>query len=255
MTTFDVDTVVTTQGSVPSALVDYARTKVTAALEHADRPVLAARARLTVLPDPAVQRRAVVEVTVDLDGRTLRVQAAKRSLREAVDEVQDRLRERVERLRADWEARRGGGARTAGRSRRGAAETSSDLPLAAGTLSRRKSFPVDPTTVEEAAFDMEMLDHDFHLFVEESTGIDSLLSATETGYELHQLEPRPGGVPVGTVQPDVDDRPAVTLTVAEAVERVNLSGEPWLFFRDSGTGRGAVLYRRHDGDLGLITPA
>lgn len=253
MSALDVQTVVTTQGSVPSALIDYARTKVEAALEHADRPVLSVRARLTVLPDPAVQRRAVAEAVVDLDGRTVRVQAVRSSLREAVDEVQDRLRDRVEGLRADWEARRGSSARSMRHSWRTGTEASGRMPSGPGRLVRRKSFSIGRATVEEAAFDMELLDHDFHLFVEDGTGQDSLLARAGDGYELWQLDPRPEDVTPGELPVQVSPRPAAELSVAEACERIVLSGESFLFFRDAGGGRGAVLYRRHDGDLGLIT--
>ncbi|MFI8458033.1 sigma 54 modulation/S30EA ribosomal C-terminal domain-containing protein [Kitasatospora sp. NPDC085464] len=45
------------------------------------------------------------------------------------------------------------------------------------------------------------------------------------------------------------------LTVAEAVSRLDLTGLPFVFFTDTATGRGNVLYHRYDGHYGLITPA
>jgi hypothetical protein len=45
---------------------------------------------------------------VDLNGRMLRAQAARATVREAVDEVHDRIRDRVLRAAGDWEAIRGG---------------------------------------------------------------------------------------------------------------------------------------------------
>jgi sigma 54 modulation/S30EA-like ribosomal protein len=45
------------------------------------------------------------------------------------------------------------------------------------------------------------------------------------------------------------------LTVGQAVERLDATELPYRFFRDAGTHRGAVLYRRYDGHYGLITPA
>lgn len=44
------------------------------------------------------------------------------------------------------------------------------------------------------------------------------------------------------------------LRVEEAVERLNLSGWPFVFFQDDATTRGCVLYHRYDGNYGLITP-
>ncbi|MBT2381356.1 sigma 54 modulation/S30EA ribosomal C-terminal domain-containing protein [Streptomyces sp. ISL-111] len=40
-----------------------------------------------------------------------------------------------------------------------------------------------------------------------------------------------------------------------AAQRLRLTGLPFVFFHDTGTGRGSVLYHRYDGHYGLITPA
>ena len=62
------------------------------------------------------------------------------------------------------------------------------------------------------------------------------------------LGPTAGQVEVATAHPS-------TLTLEEAVERLNSGGEPHVFFADATNGRGNVLYRRYDGHYGLITPA
>jgi hypothetical protein len=43
--------------------------------------------------------------------------------------------------------------------------------------------------------------------------------------------------------------------VQEAVERLESGGEPYVFFVDSTTARGAVVYHRYDGHWGLVTAA
>ncbi|MFD1051301.1 sigma 54 modulation/S30EA ribosomal C-terminal domain-containing protein, partial [Kibdelosporangium lantanae] len=48
--------------------------------------------------------------------------------------------------------------------------------------------------------------------------------------------------------------PVPRLTTDQAVERLNATELPHRFFQDEATRRGAVLYRRYDGDYGLITP-
>ncbi|MEV4143838.1 sigma 54 modulation/S30EA ribosomal C-terminal domain-containing protein [Amycolatopsis sp. NPDC049691] len=45
------------------------------------------------------------------------------------------------------------------------------------------------------------------------------------------------------------------LTAEAAGERLDALELPFLFFRDSGTERGAVLYLRYDGHYGLVTAA
>ena len=45
-----------------------------------------------------------------------------------------------------------------------------------------------------------------------------------------------------------------TLDLDEAIERIGVDGERFVFFANSATGRGNVLYRRYDGHYGLIAP-
>jgi putative sigma-54 modulation protein len=45
------------------------------------------------------------------------------------------------------------------------------------------------------------------------------------------------------------------MTLDEAVLRLDLLGHDFFFFSNADTGKAAVLYRRHDGDLGLIDEA
>ena len=48
--------------------------------------------------------------------------------------------------------------------------------------------------------------------------------------------------------------PAKPMSVEEAAMRFETSRQEFLVFRDSGTERVSVLYRRRDGDFGLIVP-
>ena len=61
-----------------------------------------------------------------------------------------------------------------------------------------------------------------------------------------------GPVPAGT---EVVEGPAPVLDETEARERLELSGEPFVFYRDRDSGRGRVLYLRYDGHYGIIEAA
>jgi hypothetical protein len=52
----------------------------------------------------------------------------------------------------------------------------------------------------------------------------------------------------------LDAEPVPTIGVDDAIELLNLSDEPFVFFVDASSGRGAVLYRRYDGHYGLVSP-
>jgi Sigma 54 modulation/S30EA ribosomal protein C terminus len=98
-------------------------------------------------------------------------------------------------------------------------------------------------------------DGDFHLFIERSTGQDSVIYRTPGGYRLALADPnlsRPGPLP-GSVT--VSPLPASRLTVQEATGRLDATGQPFTFFVDARTGRGSLVYHRYNGHYGLLVPA
>ncbi|WP_228000262.1 sigma 54 modulation/S30EA ribosomal C-terminal domain-containing protein [Nocardia australiensis] len=245
---------------VPDAAVDYAREKIGHALDYASEPVLLARVRLTAHADPAVENPIVAQANVNMGGRAVRVQVTAATALEAVDLLQTRLRSRLQRLSRHWEAVRGG------RPVRGPHEwRHGDLPAARPPyfqrpaelreVVRRKSFALATETCDEAAFDMELMDYEFHLFTESGSHVDSVLYRNgDTGYRLAQVDPRPRAVTSGTTPITISLSPAPVLSTETAIERLELAGWPFVFFCDRDLNRGCVLYHRYDGHYGLITP-
>lgn len=253
---------VVTRGAVAASDVAYARTRVEAARRYARDPILFVRAKLTGLTDPAVARPAVVQVNVDLNGRLIRVQVARPTMREAIDEAHDRLRDRLQRAAGDWEAIRGSLPTHEAHAWRHTSQPTDrppyfPRPVEQRQIIRRKAFSLARTTVDEAARDMNQLDYNFHLFTERGSGIDSVLYRTDDGshYRLAQLDPAPGRVSLGSTQVTISGHHAPRLRVEDAADRLNASGWPFVFFRDAASGRGCVLYHRYDGHYGLITPS
>ncbi len=254
---------VTQRGTGNPAEADYAREKIASLPRYANRPVLFVRVTLTRLANPALERPAVAQANLDLNGRLLRAQAARPTMPEAVDELHDRLREQLGRAGHDWESIRGRMTsgephewrRTGERARRDGGVF--PRPAEEREVVRHKSFALARMTVDEAAFDMGLLDYDFHLFTEDGTGADSVLSRAPygAGYELSQVVPLADKVTPGAVQVKVGDLTPPRLTTEQARDRLEYSGWPFVFFRDPATDRGRVLYRRHDGHYGLIVPA
>jgi Sigma 54 modulation/S30EA ribosomal protein C terminus len=248
------------RGPVPEEMTELARERMAAVCRAAPEPVLLARVKLTLSPDPAVARRAVAQGFLDVNGRPVRVQVAAPSMREAISLMHDRLMHRLERVRRHWEAVRGNRPAPGPHEWRHGAEPAHrpdhyPRPASEREVVRHKTFALAAESVDEAAFDMEALDYDFHLFTDVETGQDSVLYRDGKGYRLARVEP--DGEPRGPVAVPltVSPQPAARLTLEEAIQRLEMTRQPFAFFADSATGRGNLLYLRYDGHYGLITPA
>ena len=107
----------------------------------------------------------------------------------------------------------------------------------------------------EAAVDLELLDYDFHLFTEKATGVDSVIYRTPDGYQLAQARPPPHPPVPADAPITISEHPVPKLAGQEGVARLEALDQPFLFFADSQTSRGNVIYHRYNGHYGLITPA
>jgi hypothetical protein len=230
-------------------------------LDH-DAGLLIRRAhiKLTGLDDLTLRHPAVVQGNLDVDGVSVRVQAAAHSVREAFTLLCERLRERLARLLPADQAYRGLVGPPRASPRRPALGQQGDEdpgPAGRGRIVRRKFVVLRCETPDEAAFRMDAMDYDCHLFSDAGTGQDSMVFRSgPTGYSVAQLSaisgpPRRRNLPI-TVRP----RPAPSLMPGQAAARLNATGLPFLFFADTTTRptRGALLYERYDGHYGLLLP-
>ncbi len=243
---------VTLRGNVGEFAGGYARDKVATALEVAHRPVLHAHVVLDFRHDPGLERRAVAEATVDANGTTVRAKTAAPTMNEAVDDLEYRLRRQLVQLKERNQTRhRWTGIAEEGEWRHGdvlrrplpyfpRAEESRDVV-------RRKSFASMPMTVEEAAYEMDLLDHDFFLYRDADSGKPALVHRRSGGYGVQ------GATPTTVVATVTYEAPPSVMTDDEARTRLEADGEPFVFYLDSRTGGGRVLYHRYDGHYGLIT--
>jgi hypothetical protein len=254
----DVEVRVSAPARLGHEVIEYAETKVRSLVRYAHEPLLQARVRLTVHADPAVTRPVVAQGNLDLNGRPVRVQVAAATAREAVDALHDVLRRRLSRMTRDWSGLRGGRAMDeVQRWRRasGSALRPEYVPRPAGDreVVRRKTFAPPPSTVEEAAFEMEVMDFDFYLFTEAGSGQHSVLHQAGDRLLMAQVHPEPDRVTPGSVPVEISPRPAPQLSQAEAERRLELSGQPFLFFVDPERCQACLLYHRYDGHYGLLT--
>ncbi len=86
--------------------------------------------------------------------------------------------------------------------------------------------------VSEAVFDLDVLDYRFFLFTDASDGKASIVYEEDDGIVLRKID---GGSPLdeGGLQITVNRSPAPAITVEDAIDRLNVSDEPFIFFTDS----------------------
>jgi len=250
------DVSVVLRGEMPLGVAEYAAAQVAHVTRLSGRPVLAAHAVVSHHGDPAVALAYRAEATLDLAHHRVRAAGDGQRPREAVDAVVDRLERQVVRVVERWQERsRWLGTPEAGHWRHGQLPTQrragwADRPVDEREVLRRKSFALESASVDEAVFDMESLGHDFYLFVEAGTGRDAVVHRLDDGgYAVSGVPPArlPDEVAAEPDQPELDE--------AQARQRLDAGGEPFVFYTDAGTGRGHVAYRRRDGHYGVITPA
>ncbi|WP_433713937.1 sigma 54 modulation/S30EA ribosomal C-terminal domain-containing protein [Nocardia sp. CA-084685] len=122
--------------------------------------------------------------------------------------------------------------------RRGLLQASID-----GTITRRKNCSLLVAPPDAAAAVLDAMDYDAHLFIDADTGADAIVyrgDAAGVGLLRSACDP-------------AEPPPIPELSETAAVDRLCGIGLPYLFFLDSATRRGHLLYRRYDADLGLIT--
>lgn len=131
-----------------------------------------------------------IEITVFADGMTFRGEECDSSLRAAIDRVHDKLEVRLRRFKTrllDRHRRRGAKAPPAFEETHEADETHENNHV---SISERKHFLLKPMSREEAALQMEMIDHDFFVFKCEDNGrIEVLYKRKDGKYGLLQPEP------------------------------------------------------------------
>lgn len=251
------DVAVTMRGGFHGA-DDYARTKIGALTRVTRHPLSQVRVRLTRRHDPAVTDSVIAQANLTVRGRPVRAQVEAESVHEAIDQLESRLSRGIQRAVELGEPHRGPDAAPPWRSGTVPARQVRELG-ADGTpsISRRKTFAMAPCTVDEAISEMELLDYDFHLFNEITTGAAAVVYRSgPTGLRLALVDPALADT-LAPCERDVTVSPhrVPCLRQEAAVERMGLMRLPFLFYIDAAEGRASVLYRRYDGNLAVLTPA
>lgn len=245
------------RGDLPADINDYAWNRLSPVADYLDGPVLHFRVRLTQTPDPVIERYVLAQANVTLSRRSLRAQVTGRTAHEAVDLLRDRLQEQAIRHSRRWDANRGARPTNESHEWRHQSQPSEHpayfpRPVEEREVIRHKSFAPHRIGADEAAWEMDQFDYDFHLFTDLDTDRDAVIFRDgPTGYRMQRLADGPEPAEPVTLSSE----PAPRLTFDEARERLELADLDFVFFADAASKRGNVVYHRYDGHYGVITPA
>lgn len=239
-------------GDDTPGIAEYAESRLREMFSDTRFPILHARIRITHLGNPARERPVVAQANLDVDGRVIRAQLRAPTAQEAVDRVRDRLRRRLhDSFGRSVDAGREPHEEVDGHQ----VPEAAILPPEEREILRNKVALTTRRDLDEAAAYLEDMDYAFQLLTEPTTGQDSVLYRTDAGLRLAQIDPKPDALSTAKkATVTLSEHPAPRLSVAEAVQRMEVFTQPFLFFRNAENDRGAVLYLRYDGHYGVITP-
>jgi hypothetical protein len=215
---------------------------ISAVLAHHTKA--AAGTRLRLAGAACASGPMLVQVNLRVCGAPARVQVAGRSAAAAIAAAAARLDRQIRRLSTAWEPwpwpdpeRRVLG-----------------VP-GHGQIARLKTYRLSVGMPCQASAVMNAMDYDVHLYTDAETGEDAIVyRAGPAGLCVaRQHSMHPPSMPV-TLSLTINPRKVPTLTPAMAADRLTEYWLPFVFFTDRDSRRGNVLYRRYDGDLGLISP-
>ena len=132
------------------------------------------------------EQRFTVQVTLDSRGVLIRAQEKSKDIHTAIDKIVDVLSKRIERYKGKlYDKGRGSSF-----ARQGASIEAEAIETPKRVV-KSKRFLVKPMSVDEAISQMELLGHDFFLFIDADTERLSLLYRREDG-DYGLIEPEQG---------------------------------------------------------------
>jgi len=231
------------RGPLGAAERDCAAGMVGAVLRHHGLSPAGVRVRLSAgtCPDGS----ALIQVNLPVRGAPARVQVAGPSVAAAVAGGAARLDQQIRRLTAGWQWWPWPD------PQRPMLELSGPDRIA-----RVKTFRLPVGAPCQAATAMCARDYDVYLFTDLETGEDAVVyRCGPTGLRLARQYRRHPPVTPALPELTINSRATPTLDATEAARRLGVTRLPHLFFTDRATGRGNLVYRRYNGEVGLIRPA
>jgi hypothetical protein len=219
----------------------------------ATAPAGVSGARVVIVPPAGPSVPATVKARVALEDGVVHSRGVAPTVRAAAEAACARLRRQLAHLSEPaLPVRPTHGLHRTWRHGEGPAEQPPFLvrPPDQRAIARRKTYDGTPVTVEAAIRAASLLDVDFFLFTNATTGNDAVVRRVEGNTWALVEARRPNGLNDARAGTDV----AVRCGIDEAAELLDVSNARFVFFVEPGTQRLHALYRRYDGNYALVAP-
>lgn len=179
---------------ITDSLREYVTNKIEKAVNHYQSLTTEVDVHLSIAKNPRINSKQTAEVTIYVNGSIVRAEEGSESLYASIDLVADKISRQLRKYKEKRQAQSQAPVKTS--------EVLSDQPVAADLLQdrspelpsqvvRTKYFAMPPMTTQEALEQLELVDHDFYLFLNSETGeINVIYERNHGGYGV--IQPRKG---------------------------------------------------------------
>lgn len=181
--------------TVTEAIHDYVEEKVEKAVKHFQAMTSKVDVHLSVERNARIADRHKAEVTVYANGTVIRAQEGSENLYASIDLVSDKIARQLRKYKERHQDKKSNVLIPAGELGTEEIATQPDLignrlPELPQEVVRMKYFAMPPMSIEEALVQLQLVDHDFYMFLnQDSHEINVIYSRNHGGYGV--IQPRP----------------------------------------------------------------
>lgn len=179
---------------ITDAIREYVHQKIEKAVAHFQTLITEVDVHLSVARNPRINSKQTAEVTTYVNGAVVRAEESSENLYASLDLVADKISRKLRKYKEKRQEKNKTPVKTA--------EALSDQPVVNDLIENRavelpaqvirtKYFAMPPMTVQEALEQLELVDHDFYMFLNvETNEINVVYERNHGGYGV--LQPRKG---------------------------------------------------------------
>jgi putative sigma-54 modulation protein len=177
---------------ITDSLREYVTQKIEKAVSHFQSLTIEVDVNLSVARNPRINSKQIAEVTIYVNGAVVRAEESSESLYASLDLVADKVARKLRKYKEKRQAQSQAPVKTA--------EALIDQPVVSDLLYdrepelppqvlRTKYFAMPPMTVQDALEQLELVDHDFYMFLNaETQEINVVYERNHGGYGV--IQPR-----------------------------------------------------------------